>query len=170
MDRCPPGNRVQLATVSPEGIPSVRTVILRGLSDDGTAWFVTDARTEKVAELERNPRVALHVFWPDGGEQFRLSGRARVHGARADAPFDALRAEFWAGLSAETKRLFFGPPPGRQLGPLPPPPADFVACPPEFAVVGVDVDEVDWLRLGAPPVRWLYRGLGGEWIEEEVGP
>ncbi len=170
MARCPPGNRVQLATVSPEGIPSARTVILRGLSEDGTAWFATDARSEKVAELERNPRVALHVYWPEVGEQFRLSGRARAHGAHADKPFDALRAELWAGLTVETKRLFFGPPPGRQLGPPPPPPADVASCPPEFVVVAVDVDEVDWLKLGPPHVRFLYRRLGGEWISEELGP
>ena len=47
-----------LATVSPQGWPSARAVILRGLDERGFLFF-TDTRSAKASELEANPRAAL---------------------------------------------------------------------------------------------------------------
>jgi len=163
-------NRMQVATVSPEGLPSIRSVYLRGLSDDGTVWFFTDSRTEKVAELKASGQVALHTWWDVTREQFRLTGRAAVHGAHAEGPFAKLREEFWGQLPLAERGDFAGPPPGRALGPPPLSVVPAPVAPPEFAVVAVDVALVDWLRLGPPRRRVLFRRLGTEWIEEEVGP
>lgn len=163
-------NRMQVATVSPEGLPSIRSVWLRGLSDDGTVWFFTDARSEKVAELTSGGQAALHTWWDATREQFRLTGHAVVHGAHAEGPFAALREELWAKLPEAERRDFLGSPPGRALGPPPLSVTPPSAAPPEFAVVAVDVALVDWLRLGPPRRRVLFRRLGSDWIEEEVGP
>lgn len=170
MDSSAPANRMQVATVSPEGLPSIRSVYLRGLSDDGTVWFFTDARAGKVAALQGGGHVALHTWWDATREQFRLTGRAAVHGPRADGPFARLRQEFWEQLPLAQRGDFTGPPPGRALGPAPLTVAPAPGAPPEFAVVAVDVTLVDWLRLGPPRRRVLFRRLGSEWIEEEVGP
>src|SRR5579864_1750707 len=50
-----------LATATPDGRPSARMVILRGL-DDG-AVFYTDRQSLKGTELEHNPRAALVWHW-----------------------------------------------------------------------------------------------------------
>ena len=36
---------IQVATSSPEGMPAVRTVILRGVSVEGFPYFFTDGRS-----------------------------------------------------------------------------------------------------------------------------
>lgn len=46
-----------MATVNPEGIPSVRVVDSTWI--DGALYFVTNAKSMKVRELEKNPNVAL---------------------------------------------------------------------------------------------------------------
>ena len=52
-----------LSTVSPEGVPHARTVMLSDF--DGASFsFHTDASSRKVADLAVNPRVALTILWP----------------------------------------------------------------------------------------------------------
>jgi pyridoxamine 5'-phosphate oxidase len=50
-----------LATVSPEGWPSVRMVILRGL--DAGLVFYTDSESDKGIELATCPRAAVVLHW-----------------------------------------------------------------------------------------------------------
>lgn len=62
-----------LATVSADGLPQARTVVLRQASaQDATLQIYTDSRSPKVAELTANPRVVL-AFWSK-----RLSWQLRV--------------------------------------------------------------------------------------------
>jgi pyridoxamine 5'-phosphate oxidase len=76
-----------LATVSPEGWPSARAVILRGLDERGFLFF-TDTRSAKAAELEANPRAALVFLWSASERQVRVGGRVTpVPDEEADAFF-----------------------------------------------------------------------------------
>ncbi len=97
-----------LATVGLDGRPRLRTVVLRGL-DRGTRSlrFHTDRRSEKVPEIEREPRVALHVYDAAAKFQVRLEGRATLHAA------DAVADEAWAG-TRPMSRVCYGtlPAPG----------------------------------------------------------
>eukprot|EP00842_Homolaphlyctis_polyrhiza_P001219 jgi/Hompol1/2098/HPOL_002046-RA len=95
----------QLATVTPDGLPAVRTLSYRGILQEywperstnqeavnsasaGHAlqqWmpeqsltFITDVRSSKVAEIMRNPSVQLCWYMPATREQFRISGTAVV--------------------------------------------------------------------------------------------
>ncbi|MGH9280647.1 MAG: pyridoxamine 5'-phosphate oxidase family protein, partial [Acidimicrobiales bacterium] len=47
-----------VATATPDGRPSARAVILRGLDDRGFVFY-TDTRSRKGRELAANPRAAL---------------------------------------------------------------------------------------------------------------
>jgi pyridoxamine 5'-phosphate oxidase len=80
-------NATSLATVDPDGAPSVRMVLLKGL-EDGRCVFYTNLESRKARALEHEPRCAL-AFWWDGLErQVRVEGRAqRVDDATADAYF-----------------------------------------------------------------------------------
>jgi pyridoxamine 5'-phosphate oxidase len=51
-----------LATCSPDGAPSARTVLLKGVSDDGFTFF-TNLTSRKGREIEGNPRVSLVFPW-----------------------------------------------------------------------------------------------------------
>jgi pyridoxamine 5'-phosphate oxidase len=87
------------ATVSPEGWPSARAVILRGLDERGFLFF-TDTRSAKARELEANPRAALVFLWSASERQVRVGGRVTpVPDEEADAFFATRPRE--ANLAAE---------------------------------------------------------------------
>jgi pyridoxamine 5'-phosphate oxidase len=76
-----------LATVSPQGRPSARAVILRGLDERGFVFF-TDTRSAKADDLEANPRAALVFLWSASERQVRVGGRVTpVPDEEADAFF-----------------------------------------------------------------------------------
>jgi pyridoxamine 5'-phosphate oxidase len=76
-----------LATATPDGLPSARGVLFKGL-EQGELWFVTDYASRKGRELELNPDVALVFFWPELMRQVRLEGRAtRPPATESDAYF-----------------------------------------------------------------------------------
>lgn len=76
-----------LATMSPDGAPSARAVILRGLDERGLLFF-TDTRSAKAVELAANPRVALVMLWSALERQVRVVGQATsVPDDEADAFF-----------------------------------------------------------------------------------
>lgn len=76
-----------LSTASPEGQPSGRMVLLRGIDDRGIAFF-TNYRSRKAQELDANPACAATLWWPDFQRQIRIEGRAeKVEPELSDAYF-----------------------------------------------------------------------------------
>jgi pyridoxamine 5'-phosphate oxidase len=84
-----------LATVSPDGCPSARAVILRGLDERGFVFF-TDTRSAKAADLAAEPRAALVFLWSAQERQVRVTGRV---GALGDDEVEA----FFAGRPRQAK-------------------------------------------------------------------
>ena len=66
-------NAMSLATSSRDGIPSVRIVLLKGISERGFVFF-TNYFSDKGRELDANPRAALALFWVQLERQIRISG------------------------------------------------------------------------------------------------
>jgi pyridoxamine 5'-phosphate oxidase len=97
-----------LATVSAEGRPSLRYVLLKSLSTDhGFAVFYTNYRSRKAAELEGNGHAAGALYWRDLGRQLRLEGRAeRTSEAESDAYFASRprpsQLNAWASEQSQT--------------------------------------------------------------------
>jgi pyridoxamine 5'-phosphate oxidase len=52
-----------LATADAEGRPSARTVLLKGVDEDGFRFF-TNTESRKAGELAANPAAALVFHWP----------------------------------------------------------------------------------------------------------
>jgi pyridoxamine 5'-phosphate oxidase len=69
----PDANAMVLATATPDGVPSARVVLLKGLDDRGLAFF-TNYRSRKGRELAANPRAAVTIFWPELERQVRAEG------------------------------------------------------------------------------------------------
>lgn len=78
-------NAMTLATATPDGAPSARVVLLKGVDERGFVFF-TDYRSRKGAELEANPRAALVFFWAELERQVRVTGTvARVAREESEA-------------------------------------------------------------------------------------
>ena len=67
-------NAMTLATVSRNGSPDARIVLLKGVDARGFTFF-TDYRSQKGRDLQTNPHAALVFFWQE------LERQVRVHGA-----------------------------------------------------------------------------------------
>lgn len=63
-----------LATATPDGVPSVRMVLLKGVGPDGFRFF-TNMESRKGGELAKNPQVALCLHWKSRLRQVRIEGR-----------------------------------------------------------------------------------------------
>ena len=66
-------NAMILATATPDGAPSARAVLLKGLSDSGFAFF-SNYDSRKGREIEANPRVAAVFLWDELERQVRIEG------------------------------------------------------------------------------------------------
>jgi pyridoxamine 5'-phosphate oxidase len=62
-----------LATATPEGVPSVRMVLVKRCDERGFVLF-TNYESRKAYELAANPRGALLFFWDVFGRQVRVEG------------------------------------------------------------------------------------------------
>src|SRR5699024_8263915 len=65
-----------LTTVSAEGRPSARTVLLKGIDDTGFQFY-TNYKSRKGRELANNPNVALLFRWAELERQVRVRGLAQ---------------------------------------------------------------------------------------------
>lgn len=76
---------VAVATATPDGAPSARIVLLKGVDERGLVFF-TNYSSRKGAELEENPRAALLFHWHALGRQVRVEGPVtRVDRAESEA-------------------------------------------------------------------------------------
>jgi pyridoxamine 5'-phosphate oxidase len=80
-------NAMTLATTTPDGGPSARTVLLKGYDERGFVFY-TNYEGRKARELEANPLCALLFYWGELERQVRIEGRAsRLSGEESDAYF-----------------------------------------------------------------------------------
>jgi pyridoxamine 5'-phosphate oxidase len=78
-------NAMCLATTTPEGFPSARMVLLKGLDARGFVFF-TNQESRKGEELLANPRAALCFHWKSQRRQVRVEGAVEpIAAAESDA-------------------------------------------------------------------------------------
>jgi pyridoxamine 5'-phosphate oxidase len=66
-------NAVALATTTPDGVPSVRMVLVKGVDERGFAFY-TNEQSQKGIELKENPRAAMCFHWKSLRRQVRIAG------------------------------------------------------------------------------------------------
>ena len=66
-------NAMTLATVTPDGQPTARVMLLKDFNDDGFTFY-TNYDSQKGRELAANPRAALVFHWPALERQVRIEG------------------------------------------------------------------------------------------------
>ena len=82
-------NAMALATSTPDGAPSVRMVLLKGVDARGFTFY-TNAQSRKGGELAANRRASLLFHWKTLRRQVRVEGGIEpVTEAEADAYFSS---------------------------------------------------------------------------------
>lgn len=80
-------NAMSLATVDPDGMPDVRTVLLKGIDERGFVFY-TNTESQKGQELAANPKAGLLFYWKSLNRQVRVRGPVeRVTPEEADVYF-----------------------------------------------------------------------------------
>ncbi|HVF63135.1 MAG TPA: pyridoxamine 5'-phosphate oxidase [Casimicrobiaceae bacterium] len=98
-------NAMTLATVSPDGHPAARIVLLKSFDADGFVFY-THTGSAKGKALAADARAALLFFWPPLERQVRIEGRAqRVDDADADAYFASRPRASQLGAAASPQSM-----------------------------------------------------------------
>jgi pyridoxamine 5'-phosphate oxidase len=99
-------NAMTLATVTPQGAPSARIVLLKGVEDGGFVFY-TNYLSRKGRELSARPVACLVFQWSDLERQVRIDGAVdKVDAAISDAYYASrplgARQSAWASAQSET--------------------------------------------------------------------
>jgi len=103
--KLPLPNAMTLATVTAQGAPSARIVLLKGVEDGGFVFY-TNYGSRKGRELQARPAACLVFQWSDLERQVRIDGAVqRVSAAAADAYYASrplgARLSAWASAQSE---------------------------------------------------------------------
>ena len=104
--KLPLPNAMTLATVTPQGAPSARIVLLKGVEDGGFVFY-TNYLSRKGRELSARPVACLVFQWSDLERQVRIDGAVeQVSAAASDAYYATrpagARLSAWASAQSET--------------------------------------------------------------------
>jgi pyridoxamine 5'-phosphate oxidase len=172
--RLPLPNAMSLATVSAEGAPSARIVLLKGV-ERGSFLFYTNYLSRKGRELERRAAACLLFLWSELERQVRIDGTVeKVTSGESDAyyatrPLGA-RLSAWASAQSETvstrKTLEHAMEEARRrYGDQPPRPQHWGG----YRVIPQEIEF--WQgRSDRLHDRLLYRRGGNNWTIERLSP
>jgi pyridoxamine 5'-phosphate oxidase len=101
----PEPEAMALATATPDGAPSVRFVLLKGIDERGVEFF-TNYESRKGRELIANPHAALAILWKPLQRQVRLEGPVEQLSAEESDAYFATRSRgsqlgAWASRQSE---------------------------------------------------------------------
>ncbi|MCS7082184.1 MAG: pyridoxamine 5'-phosphate oxidase [Bacteroidetes bacterium] len=174
--RVPEPNAMALATATPEGRPSVRMVLLKGLDARGLVFY-TNLESRKARELFQNPWAALLFWWPELERQVRVEGAVEpVSDEEADAYFRsrprASRIGAWASPQSrplESRSALLR----RVIKTIARFPIGHIPRPPFWGGFRVQVQSVEFWQ-GRPSRlhdRILYRrNADGSWTRQRLAP
>lgn len=101
-------NAMSIASVGPDGMPSLRMVLLKGLDERGFVFY-TNLASQKGRELLAHPKAALCFHWKSLKRQVRVEGNVeQVSAAEADAYYASRardsRIGAWASKQSQPMR------------------------------------------------------------------
>lgn len=169
-------NATVLATADADGVPSARTVLLKGVDARGFVLY-TNFRSRKGAQIAANPRAALSFPWLALQRQVGVTGRVeRVGDAEADAYFASRPrgSQLGAHASPQSSEVASRAELEQRLGELGRrwPEGTRVPRPPHWGGLRIAPDGVEFWQ-GRPDRmhdRLRFRAAGDGWIVERLAP
>ena len=160
-----PSNRwIQLATISEENEPRLRTVVFRGWYKESSMIIFTDRRSEKIEHLKSNPNAEILWFFFKTKSQFRFKGKISELSDNKN---------YWNKLSEKSKSSWFWGPPGEKINPKLQSANKILSNLPKsenFVVLNFEIDSVDLLKLEQPiHKRYLWEKIK-KWEKVEINP
>jgi pyridoxamine-phosphate oxidase len=98
-------NAMSIATASAKGVPSLRTVLLKGFDENGFVFY-TNYKSQKGENIAENPHVSLLFFWKELERQVRIEGLCAQISARESLAYFQSRpkeSQIAAWASAQSK-------------------------------------------------------------------
>nr|WP_136252274.1 pyridoxamine 5'-phosphate oxidase family protein [Ningiella ruwaisensis] len=176
----PEAKYMQVASVSPAGLPCLRTMVFRRFLDNSnTLSAVSDCRSDKIKHWQIQPKAELHWYFVKTREQYRLSCDVQILTAQEDAQSEsnqALITQAWQQLSKSAQEGFFVPEPktdktGNQDGENSVQNISNQQISPHFALCLFSPYEVDYLDLKTTPhTRVLSELYNSSWQSKAVNP
>tara|TARA_Y100001935_G_scaffold40456_1_gene32558 strand:+ start:98 stop:703 length:606 start_codon:yes stop_codon:yes gene_type:complete len=98
-------NAMNLATISNDGKPSSRIVLLKSYSDQGFVFY-TNSKSKKGKSIKNNTNVALNFHWKSLQKQIRIEGTVSlIENDKADEYYNSRplgsRIGAWASMQSE---------------------------------------------------------------------
>lgn len=170
----------QLATVTSSGLPANRTVVFRGFLDPtNQIKIITDARSQKTAQILHQPWGEICWYFTKTREQFRLAGKLIL--VTADYPEQNLlleRQKTWQNISdaarlqftcPDLEKIIYREDAEQAFSSTPPSPDQPL---PNFCLLLLNPEHVEHLELkGEPQHRWrYYLDEAQSWCVEEINP
>ena len=169
-------NALSLATSSSDGMPSVRMVLLKGLSEKGFVFY-TNFNSKKGSDLKKNPKASMCFHWKSLRRQIWISGKTVViEYKEADEYYNSRaygsRIGAWASSQSQTMnnrnefinkiKEFEKKYPDQKNVPRPP----------HWSGWRVEPDNIEfWLEIkNRIHERLNYRKKNGEWLREILYP
>ena len=162
---------VQVASVRADGRPANRTLVFRGFLSGDRLAFITDLRSDKVAELERHPFAEACWYFPEARVQWRLLGGAHCV-SDAGPEVHLARERWWRERDEAARRSFAWPRPGAIRDEDEAFSVDAPLVPPEhFGLLILAPDTVERLDLRAAPHRRdRWRADANTWQTQRLNP
>lgn len=108
----PQPTAMTLATVTPDGRPAARMVLLKSFDENGFVFF-TNYESDKGKELAQNPKAALIFYWAALHRQVRITGStSQVSAEESDEYFKVRPRGHQISVLAATQSTVI---PGRDL-------------------------------------------------------
>ena len=167
-------NAMVVATATPDGRPSVRTVLLRGVSAEGFVFF-TNYSSRKGREIAANPHVSLVFSWVPAERQVIATGRAaRVPRAESVAYWESRPAASRLASAASPQSTVVGSRSEVEVAvdALAARYPDGAPLPDDWGGFRVAPDSVEFWQ-GRPARlhdRLRYRLADGSWVVERLAP
>jgi len=169
-------NALSVATSSKGGVPSVRMVLLKGLSNEGFVFY-TNFNSKKGNDLKNNPNASMCFHWKSIRRQVRVSGKVSVvDKEEADKYFSSRdygsKISAWASSQSEVMKNR-----NEFLNKIKEfekkfPDKNNVPRPSHWAGWRVVPDEIEfWLEVkNRSHQRLIYKKVNNKWIKEILYP